>query len=265
MTIHFNKYQGTGNDFVILDNRNNGYPQLNKQQVRHICDRRFGVGADGLMLLNLLEDYDFKMTYFNADGREGSMCGNGGRCLVQFAFNLGIRKDLYRFLAVDGDHEATLENGIVSLKMKDVSHILDYHGDAIVDTGSPHYVQLVGNVMDVDVVRKGKDIRYNDHFAKDGINVNFVEQKDNDEIIVRTYERGVEDETLSCGTGVTAAALVSYHNDVGFNNVTVHTKGGKLTVEFDRVDHGGFENIWLSGPAEKVFEGDIDVTQLADM
>jgi diaminopimelate epimerase len=262
MKIHFYKYQGTGNDFVILDNRNQAYAALSQDQVRFICDRRFGVGADGLMLLNLKEGYDFEMVYYNADGNESTMCGNGGRCLVKFAYNMGIRKVLYHFLAVDGDHEAEIDDdGTVSLKMKDVDAINDYHGDAILDTGSPHYVKLVHNVMDTDVYRKGKEIRYNHHFSKKGINVNFVEQKDNDQIIVRTYERGVEDETYSCGTGVTASALVCYHNDTGFNNVTVITKGGKLTVEFDRLNEQEYHNIWLCGPAELVFEGDITVRE----
>ena len=186
------------------------------------------------------------------------MCGNGGRCMVKFAHNLGIHKNPYNFLAVDGPHEAKIDDkGIVSLRMKDVSAIEESHGDYILDTGSPHYVKMVSDVMEMDVYGKGMDIRYNSRFAKDGINVNFTEQEKADSIIVRTYERGVEDETFSCGTGVTAAALVSYHNPMGFNEVTVHTKGGKLTVEYDRISEEEYKNIWLCGPAEKVFEGDV--------
>lgn len=257
MKVHFYKYQGTGNDFIILDNRDEAYSFLTMEQVRSMCDRRFGIGADGLMLLNLKTGYDFDMKYYNSDGRQGSMCGNGGRCLVKFAYHMGIVKDRYCFTAVDGGHEADIEDGIVSLKMKDVNKITESGGDAIVNTGSPHYVKIVGDVMETDVVHKGREIRYNPPFEKEGINVNFVQVKDDDEIIVRTYERGVEDETLSCGTGVTACALVCYHNEVGFNNVVVATRGGKLTVEFDRIDDGAYSNIWLCGPAEKVFEGDL--------
>ncbi|MBC7830356.1 MAG: diaminopimelate epimerase [Chitinophagaceae bacterium] len=258
MEIQFHKYQGTGNDFIILDNRDQRYGELTNEQVFFLCDRRFGIGADGLMLLNLKDGYDFEMTYYNADGRESSMCGNGGRCLVKFAYDLGIRKEMYHFLAVDGDHDAEIDlDGIVSLKMKNVTGIKTNHGDFILDTGSPHYVKLITNVMDFDVYKKGKELRNSAAFAEEGINVNYVEQKKDDEIIVRTYERGVENETFSCGTGVTAAALVCYHNENGFNDVTVQTRGGKLTVEYDRIDDDHYENIWLCGPAEKVFEGNM--------
>ncbi|MEO5996922.1 MAG: diaminopimelate epimerase [Chitinophagaceae bacterium] len=260
MNIHFFKYQGTGNDFVILDNRKNDYDSLNKEQVAFLCDRRFGIGADGLMMLNLKSGYDFEMKYYNSDGTESSMCGNGGRCLVRFAHHCGVHKSTYRFSAIDGDHEAEIaDDTIVNLKMKDVDKIEDYHGDAVLNTGSPHYVKMVGDVMELDVFQKGKEIRYSHHFAKEGINVNFVEQKEEDEIFVRTYERGVEDETLSCGTGVTASALVCYHNATGYNNVIVTTKGGKLNVEFDRINKGSYENIWLCGPALKVFEGNMKI------
>ena len=260
MKIHFYKYQGTGNDFVILDNRKGEYNNLTTLQVNHICDRRFGIGADGLMLLNTKEGYDFEMKYYNADGRESSMCGNGGRCLVKFAYHMGIRKDTYHFIAVDGKHEAEIDtDGKVSLKMQDVNTIKEYHGDFILDTGSPHYVKLVTEVMEHDVFKEGREIRYSNAFAKEGINVNFVEQTSEHEIIVRTYERGVEDETWSCGTGVTAAALACYHNENGYNDVTVQTKGGKLVVEYDRIDDEKYINIFLCGPAEKVFEGDLDI------
>ncbi len=257
MTIHFYKYQGTGNDFIILDNRNEQYNSLTAEQIKKLCDRRFGIGADGLMLLNNKEQYDFEMKYYNADGQEGSLCGNGGRCMVKFASHLNIGRSTYKFLAVDGEHEATInDHGIVSLKMNDVNDIEEYHGDYILDTGSPHYVKIVSNITEMDIVNKGKDIRYHDHFKKEGINVNFTEQQKEDSIFVRTYERGVEDETFSCGTGVTAAALVCFHNPLGFNDVTVYTRGGKLNVEFDRIDNRTFSNIWLRGPAEKVFEGE---------
>ena len=261
MKITFHKYQGTGNDFVILDNRKKEYSSLTASHIRHICDRRFGVGSDGLMLLNEKEGYDFEMKYYNADGRESSMCGNGGRCLVKFAYELGIHKNLYHFLAIDGPHEAEIDtDGTVSLKMQDVNHVSKSHGDYILNTGSPHYIKMVTDVMNVDVFKKGRDIRYSKEFEQEGVNVNFVEHlSDDDKILVRTYERGVEDETWSCGTGVTAAALVCYHNETGFNDVQVKTLGGTLNIEFDRIDDNHYTNIWLSGPAEKVFEGSIEL------
>jgi len=261
MTVNFFKYQGTGNDFVIVDNRSHSFNGVTTDQIRRICDRRFGIGADGLMLLNEKTGYDFEMSYYNADGNAGSMCGNGGRCMVKFAYHLGIHKPVYKFMAVDGEHEAEIDtDGIVSLKMKDVSHIRRFHSDFIVDTGSPHYIKLVIDVLSIDVYKKGQEIRNSKEFEREGINVNFVEQMDEpDKIFVRTYERGVEDETLSCGTGVTAAALVCWHNDNGFNEVEVNTSGGKLSVEFDKLNDDGFVNIWLCGPAEKVFEGAVEI------
>ncbi len=260
MQMKFYKYQGTGNDFIILDNRENAFSTISDGRVKFLCDRRMGVGADGLMLLNNRAGFDFDMKYYNSDGREGSMCGNGGRCLVKFAYDMGMHKSSYRFMASDGIHEAEIEdNGIVNLKMKDVREVRDDDGDMILDTGSPHYVKFVSDVMDYDVVKKGMEIRYSTRFAKEGINVNFVEQKGPDKIFVRTYERGVEDETLSCGTGVTASALVCYHNDCGYNDVTVVTRGGKLTVKFDRLSENSYQDIWLCGPALKVFEGSMDI------
>lgn len=257
MTLHFYKYQGTGNDFIIADNRSKQYNDLSNDQVRRLCDRRFGIGADGLMLLNEKEGYDFEMKYFNADGREGTMCGNGGRCMVKFAYHLGIHRDIYHFMAVDGEHKAEIDtDGIVSLKMKDVDTIRKFHSDLILNTGSPHYIKMVPDVMNIDVYKKGSEIRHSKEFEEEGINVNFVEQTDlDDKIIVRTYERGVEDETYSCGTGVTAAALVCYHNENGFNDVEVKTLGGTLSVEYDRMEDGVYRNIWLCGPAERVFAG----------
>lgn len=261
MKLHFFKYQGTGNDFILVDNRKNEYPVLSREQIHHLCDRRFGIGADGLMLLQERAGYDFEMKYYNADGKEGSLCGNGSRCMIKFVYQLGIHKEMYKFLAADGVHEAEIDtDGTVSLKMKDVRMIKRFHNDYILDTGSPHYIKLVNHVMDMDVYKKGYEIRHSKEFEDDGINVNFVEQTDEpDEIIVRTFERGVEDETLSCGTGVTAAALVCYHNENGFNEVKVKTLGGHLSIEFDRIDDNRYENIWLCGPAEKVFEGSVEI------
>ena len=253
----FYKYQGTGNDFIIFDNRNNTI-QLTTKQVHHLCDRKFGIGADGLMLLNLKDDYDFEMIYYNADGKQSSMCGNGGRCLTQFAFDRGIQKTTFKFIAIDGEHEAIFsDKGWVNLKMKDVNSITHNYGDFVLNTGSPHLVRPTNNVMNYDVFKHGHDIRYSSDFKAEGINVNFVESIEEDKIIVRTYERGVENETLSCGTGVTAAALIFAHNQNGFNRIEVKTLGGDLAVEFDKKGEEQFENIWLCGPATFVFKGEI--------
>lgn len=255
MQIEFHKYQGTGNDFVILDNRSGIYNSISHDQVKDICHRHFGVGADGLMLLQEKDGYDFEMVYYNADGHLGSMCGNGGRCIVQFAYNLGIKKSNYHFIATDGPHDAEITDGIIKLKMKDVNEVSNRRHHFILNTGSPHYIKIVPDVNDINVYEEGKDIRYSNEFKEKGINVNFVEQLDGDSIFVRTYERGVENETMSCGTGVTAASLISAHNDYGFNHVDVKTHGGNLYVEFDKTSEHSFENIWLCGPAEFVFKG----------
>ncbi len=256
MEINFYKYQGTGNDFIILDNRDGKYNSLTDKEVNRMCNRHFGIGADGLMMLNQKPGYDFEMIYYNSDGRRGSMCGNGGRCIVKFASDQGILKSDYLFFAVDGDHEAAInDEGLVRLKMKDVNEIENYKGDLLINTGSPHYIRFADEVLNIDVYSEGVAIRTSDDFVSEGINVNFVEQQDDDTILVRTFERGVEDETLSCGTGVTAAAIASYHNENGFNDVTVNTRGGKLHVEYMRVSDEEYREIWLIGPAEKVFEG----------
>jgi diaminopimelate epimerase len=256
----FYKYQGTGNDFIILDNRNNEVGKLSTQQINHLCDRKFGIGADGLMLLSTKGGYDFEMVYYNADGNESSMCGNGGRCLVKFAYDMGIHKSMYEFLAIDGEHEAEIDTkGMVRLKMQDVNEVEEHGSHSILNTGSPHFVKFATHVKDIDVVESGSSIRYSKAFEENGINVNFVEKLDESTIFVRTYERGVEDETLSCGTGVTAAALVSAHNDNGFNDVAIKTPGGNLHVEFEKISETHFTNIWLCGPATFVFKGQIDV------
>lgn len=259
MRRHFFKYQGTGNDFVILDNRT-GEHAFSREQIAALCHRRFGIGADGLMLLNTHPDHHFEMKYYNADGRESTLCGNGGRCLVKFAADRGLVHPLYRFVAIDGVHEARIgENGTVALKMNDVTSVRSQFGKHVLNTGSPHYVETTRDVMGLDVYAAGRAVRYNDEFRDQGINVNFVERTEEpDRIIVRTYERGVEDETLSCGTGVTAAALVNYHNENGYNYVNVQTKGGTLAVEFEKSEEG-FKNIWLIGPATFVFRGEIDL------
>lgn len=261
MHLQFYKYQGTGNDFVLLDNRDKQYDNLDTKKVGRLCNRHFGIGADGLMLLNLKEGYDFEMIYFNADGRKGSMCGNGARCIVKFAFDMGIDLPEYNFIAADGPHTASFdEHRWIRLKMKDVKKIKRFHNDLVLDTGSPHYVKFTNDVMEMNVVAEGRKIRYSEEFEKKGINVNFVELN-NDEMTVRTYERGVEDETLSCGTGVTASAIAGAHNDLGFNRVEVKTKGGHLAVEFEKSSSEHFTNIWLCGPAKFVFKGEIELKE----
>lgn len=260
MKIDFYKYQGTGNDFILLDNRENKYDGISTREVNFLCHRRFGIGADGLMMLNTKAGLDFEMKYFNSDGKPSSMCGNGGRCLVKFAAMLGIKKSKYNFIAVDGEHEADIDlNGEVRLKMKDVNDVEYSYSHYVLNTGSPHYVKTVPDIQQIDVVEEGREIRNSKDFEKEGINVNFIEILDDDTIYVRTYERGVEDETLSCGTGVTASALVSAHNDNGFNRVEVKTKGGRLSVEFEKINEKQFKNIWLCGPAELVFKGEISL------
>lgn len=260
MVLHFYKYQGTGNDFIIIDNRAL-HIELSSQQIHSLCKRNFSIGADGLMFMNRSVEYDFEMKYYNADGKEGSMCGNGGRCMVQFAYDIGIHKREYVFYAADGKHTAAIEdNGWVDLKMKDVDDVNVYDfTDFILDTGSPHYVKQVSDVWNYNVFEEGKKIRYSKHFSQKGINVNFVEADDEGNISVRTYERGVENETLSCGTGVTAAALVFAHNDKGFNRVEIKTLGGNLAVEFDKIGETSFQNIWLCGAASRSFKGEVEI------
>ena len=260
MTIAFYKYQGTGNDFIILDNRDGIYNSLSQQMISFLCHRKFGIGADGLMLMNKKENYDFEMKYYNADGNTSTMCGNGGRCMVKFAHQLGIHKYSYHFIAADGEHEAEIDNKEqIRLKMKDVNDVEIHDAHAILNTGSPHYVKHVNDMGKINVFESGRNIRESKPYSEEGINVNFVETYDNDSIFVRTYERGVEDETLSCGTGVTAAALVSAHNERGFNRIAVRTLGGELSVEFNKISETSFDNIWLCGPATYVFKGEIEI------
>lgn len=263
MKYQFSKYQGTGNDFVIMDNRKNNI-QFTAEQIAFLCDRKKGIGADGLMLLGNAAGYDFSMTYYNADGKEGSMCGNGGRCLVQFAKLHGIIQDSAKFIAIDGPHEAIVQRSSnwIHLKMSNVDHIETVQeGNQscfIINTGSPHYVVFTNELSTFNVVEEGRKIRYNERFSREGINVNFVENKQ-EKLFVRTYERGVENETLSCGTGVTAAAICSKMNEIGSHEVTIETIGGNLAVKFNNHGHHQLDDIWLMGPAEFVFEGSIQL------
>ncbi|MEO8762276.1 MAG: diaminopimelate epimerase [Bacteroidia bacterium] len=260
MTLHFYKYQGCGNDFILLDNRNNAI-NLTPPQIKNMCDRHFGIGADGLMLLENIDGFDFKMVYYNSDGNQSSMCGNGGRCITAFANKLNIIKNKAHFLAIDGEHLSEIKKEIISLKMNDVKTIETHNDYYFLNTGSPHVVKWVENINDYNVFEEGKKIRYSEPFnSKGGTNVNFI-QKKNDDLQIRTYERGVENETLACGTGVTAAALVdAFINNTSANNCHVISLGGNLSVSYKKHADNSFTDIWLKGPAEFVFEGDYIVS-----
>ncbi|QCR23422.1 diaminopimelate epimerase [Pontibacter sp. SGAir0037] len=255
MALNFYKYQGTGNDFVMVDNRKLTFPAKDEALVNRLCDRRMGIGSDGLILLQDHPEYDFEMVYFNADGRLGSMCGNGARCAVRFARQLGLIEDVAHFLAADGEHQASVERDLIHLKMNDVASVEQVGEDYFLNTGSPHYVRFVENVQELDAFADGRAVRYNDRFRAAGTNVNFVERLSENEIYVRTYERGVEDETLSCGTGVTACALVAGMEGAE-SPVSVKTLGGELQVTFKRAGEG-FHQIYLIGPAKLVYSGTV--------
>ena len=254
MEFTFYKYQGAGNDFVIIDNRAGSFPKTNTELVAKLCDRRFGVGADGLILLENHETADFTMVYYNADGNQSSMCGNGGRCIVHFAKFLGVITENTTFEAVDGMHEAKVSENWVSLKMNEVAQVKVSESYSFLDTGSPHHVEMVKNLNDFDVYSFGKKIR-TEIYGKAGANVNFVEQLEDALFSVRTYERGVENETLSCGTGVTAVAIAMHKTGkTSKNTVDLKTPGGLLRVRFEKTDTT-YNNVYLEGPAEQVFKG----------
>ncbi len=252
--MDFYKYQATGNDFVIIDNRDQQFLK-DEKIIENLCDRRFGIGADGLILLENHEILDFKMVYYNSDGKGASMCGNGGRCIVAFAHFLDLFEDHTKFEAIDGMHEAEIINGVVKLKMIDVDQIYKAGEDLVINTGSPHYIKFVEHLEKYKVYFEGNKIRNSAPYSEQGINVNFVEILAADSIYVRTYERGVENETYSCGTGVTAAALPFINEN---KKIKVKTIGGNLTVYAEKKDKG-FVNIWLEGAAKKVFKGKINI------
>ena len=253
---HFYKYHGTGNDFIIMDNRDESI-QLTTAQIAQLCHRNFGIGADGLMLLENSKNKDFKMRYFNSDGNEGSMCGNGGRCLVAFAKKLNIVDTETEFEALDGIHYAIITENGIRLKMNDVMGIEKIGEDFFLNTGSPHYVRYVDNLQMLDVIAEGRAIRYNKRFFENGTNVNFI-QKIGNTLHIRTYERGVENETLSCGTGTVAAAIISTLGTSNeYKEVQFQTKGGLLSVSFVKNNELEFNQVWLDGPAKLIFEGNI--------
>lgn len=260
--VHFYKYHGTGNDFMIIDNRNKKAGVDNPQWIRKVCHRRFGIGADGLMLLENSSASAFTMRYFNSDGGESTMCGNGGRCIAAFATFLEVApKDvLFEFDAVDGKHYARVGEDSVTLKMVDVKGIHDLEDGYFLNTGSPHMVVIVKDVEATDVYRDGTALRHDTRFKQGGgTNVNFLTMVNPGNLRVRTFERGVEDETWSCGTGSVAAALVAHHINPELNSYMVNVQGGKLKVSFEDKGDDCYENIWLEGPAQYVFEGDIDI------
>jgi len=259
MEITFYKYQGTGNDFVMIDNRLQVFSKKNTKLIEKLCDRRFGIGADGLILLENDDLTDFRMVYYNSDGRESSMCGNGGRCIVAFAKKLGIINSSTTFIATDGLHKATIdEENIVSLQMIDVQEIKSEEDYTFLNTGSPHHVEMVNNLNEYDVFHNGNRIRYSDLYGMTGSNVNFVEQISNNHFALRTYERGVEDETFSCGTGATAVAIaMNATGKTTENSINLDVKGGNLRVTFDKIGDI-YSKVFLIGPATFVFEGKIE-------
>ena len=255
MNIQFHKYQGTGNDFIIIDNRRLFFDYSNHKLIQKLCNRKFGIGADGLILLQDVTNYDFEMVYYNADGHLGSMCGNGGRCVVDFAKQLNIFEKECHFLACDGPHLANWTSSNVSLRMQDVEEIEIGEDYFFLDTGSPHYVKFVKDIESINVFEEGQKIRCNERFKNDGTNVNFVQIKDQ-KLYIRTYERGVEDETLACGTGVVASVLSAYEAKFIYNNsVEVIALGGDFKVNFEKKDH--YHTIDLVGPYNFVFKGEI--------
>lgn len=257
MNIPFYKYHGTGNDFVMIDNRSLFFPKTNKEVIHQLCNRHFGIGADGLILLENDAKSDFKMVYFNADGNESTMCGNGGRCIVAFANYLGVFEKETTFNAIDGFHYASINEGIVSLQMIDVSKIDVQQKHSFLNTGSPHHVELIDNLDNFPVVLTGRKLR--DSYGKEGSNINFVEKINNNTFKVRTYERGVEDETLACGTGVTAVAIAMHKSfETEDTKINLQVLGGELAVSFE-VEENLYKNVFLKGPAKFVFKGEISI------
>jgi len=261
MALQFFKYQATGNDFVILDNRMSNRA-FSKNEITAICDRKFGIGADGLMLIENDAQLDFNLVYYNSDGSQ-SLCGNGSRAAVSFASKLGIINGKTVFNAYDGSHEAELmSSGIVRLKMNEVTLVEQHGEDFFINTGSPHVIRFVKDLDKFPVFEEGRKIRYSEKFGPSGTNANFVELLHDNTVFVRTYERGVENETLSCGTGVTAAALAA--SFLGYSSpVKIKTLGGELQVEF--TSHKGdtakpaFTSVFLVGPAKMVYKGELEL------
>ncbi|MDB9932414.1 diaminopimelate epimerase [Flavobacteriales bacterium] len=257
MKMNFYKYQGTGNDFVMIDNRQNKIDKSDLKLVAKLCDRKFGIGADGLILIENHPEVDFDMIYFNADGTK-SFCGNGSRCAVAFANYLGIIENKTTFNAIDGIHEATINRELIELKMGDVSNVEQGQDYFFIETGSPHYIQYTASVQEIEIVPTAHKVRYNERFKEKGTNVNFV-QKVGETLEMRTYERGVEDETLSCGTGATAVALSGAIKHGLTSPVAIKVQGGDLQIKFNQISDNEFDNIWLIGKGEQVYSGEMTV------
>jgi diaminopimelate epimerase len=257
MQIDFKKYQGTGNDFIMIDGRNQTIPLLNNEQITQLCDRRFGIGADGIIILHSHPKLDFEMVYFNPDGSQ-SFCGNGARCAVKFANVLNIIQEKAHFLAIDGEHKAELVNNQVAIKMNDIETINKSGNSYIIDTGSPHFITFA-SLAAYNIEEYGKEIRYSAPFKKDGINVNVVEELGDDSLQMMTYERGVEAETFSCGTGATAVAIAhAYKNKKTKINTEIQVKGGVLNVQAE-MQNEHYKSIFLIGPAKEVFHGTVSI------
>ncbi len=256
MVLDFYKYHGAGNDFIVVDARFKDI-NLDKSQINLLCDRRFGIGADGLMYLLSSDLYDFKMRYFNSDGLEGSMCGNGGRCIVEFANSLGIQKTNYLFEAVDGLHEAAKIGNLIRLKMNDVSQIETINNTCFLNTGSPHVVKIIEQLDLFDVATEGAKLRHASDYGTEGTNVNFIRIIEN-QIEIRTFERGVEAETWACGTGAVASAIAAHFENPKYQEFYLKALGGHLKVSFD-FSEGIYKNVWLEGPAVEVFKGQIEI------
>lgn len=243
----------------MIDNRTNTFPKIDVKHIHMLCDRRFGIGADGLILLESSDKNDFTMVYFNADGNEGTMCGNGGRCIVAFAKQLNIINNETTFKAIDGLHYASIKNNNVSLQMIDVNTIKVSENHLFLNTGSPHHISFNNNIANIDVKELGAKIRYGAPYFNEGTNVNFAEQISEDSFKVRTYERGVEDETLACGTGVTAVAIAANKsNKTKSNSIKIDVLGGQLEVLFER-NGNSYTNVFLKGPTQFVYEGIITI------
>jgi diaminopimelate epimerase len=259
MVLKFFKYQGTGNDFVMIDNRDLSFPSNNVKLVAKLCDRKFGIGADGLILLQNHPKLDFEMIYFNADGSTSTMCGNGGRCIVAFAKFLKIIQHETSFMASDGFHYAAIIDHEIALQMIDVNILKVENDYTYVYTGSPHHVLEVENLTNTDVNKNGATIRYSNLYGKEGCNINFVKQINENSFQIRTYERGVEGETLSCGTGATAVAIAMFHNQrTKSNSINIEVLGGKLQIKFEKVANF-YKDVFLIGEALQVFQGTIEI------
>ena len=261
MQFKFSKYQGTGNDFILIDNLSGKFDSISSAEIQVLCDRRFGIGADGLIKINHSETNAFYLDYSNSDGSK-SFCGNGARCAVAFTETLGIEVSDLTFDAIDGTHWASKTANDIKIQMGNVKNIQSYENEFELYTGSPHYVKISDDISSETILNFGKSIRFSPKYNSEGINVNLLKGISPTKIEIASYERGVEEETLSCGTGATACALVwdKIHNS-GTDFIEVKAKGGNLKIEFKRDSSNGYYDIFLVGPAEFVYSGEINLTK----